>query len=169
MSKAFLRESDFSAPVDFPPLVAVLPPGAKNYLTPDGAERLRAEAMRLLEDERPKWLSSPESDDARQTLQAIDQRVRALLKSLRTAEVVPPPAPPDGQVRFGAYVTVREKTGAELSYRIVGVDEVDVERGWVSWLSPLAKSLLNAREGQVVTLRAPRGQTELEIVSVRYD
>lgn len=169
MSKAFLRESDLSEPAEFPSPIATLPPGAKNYLTPDGAERLRAEAIRLLEEERPKWTSSPENGDARQTLQAIDQRVRFLFKSLRTAEVISPPAQPDDHVRFGAYVTVREKTGDVLQYRIVGVDEIDLERGWVSWLSPLAKALINARPGQRVILKAPRGQTELEIVAVRYE
>lgn len=168
MSKAFVRESDFPEPTSVPQPIALLPPGAKNYLTPDGAERMRAEAMRLLEEERPKWTSSPESSEAEQTLQAIDQRIRSLLKSLRTAEVVPPPTSPDGQVHFGAFVTVREQTGAQVDYRIVGVDETDLDRGWVSWLSPLAKTLLNAHEGQRVTLNAPRGQSELEIVKVRY-
>jgi len=169
MSKAFLRESDFSEPAELPSPIATLPPGAKNDLTPDGAERLRAEAMRLLDEERPKWTSSPESSDARQTLQAIDQRVRSLFKSLRTAEVISPPAVSDDHVRFGAFVTVREKTGTELQYRVVGVDEIDLERGWVSWISPLAKALMNARKGQRVILKAPRGQTELEIVAVRYE
>lgn len=88
---------------------------------------------------------------------------------LRTASVVQPPATPDGRVRFGAVVTVREPDGTELRHRIVGVDEADFDRGWVSWLSPIAKALLNARVGQRVRVRLPAGEKELEIVAVNYE
>jgi len=83
--------------------------------------------------------------------------------------VVQPLPPPHEQIRFGATVTVRECSGAESRYRIVGVDETDIDRGWVSWLSPIAKALLNARVGQRVRFKFPSGEEELEIVSIDYE
>jgi len=80
---------------------------------------------------------------------------------------MPPPAERD-RVQFGATVTVRERNGEELSYRIVGVDETDIDRGWVSWLSPIAKALFNARLGERVRFKLPSGEEELEIVGVAY-
>ena len=80
-----------------------------------------------------------------------------------------PPAPPHDQVRFGATVTVREPDGEESRYRIVGADETDIDRGWVSWLSPIAKALLNARLGERVRLRLPGGERELEITGITYE
>lgn len=86
--------------------------------------------------------------------------------SLRSASVVNPPATPDGRVHFGALVTVREANGSETRYRIVGVDEVDFDRGWVSWLSPIAKALLNRRVGERVKLKTPGGDRNLEVIAV---
>ena len=83
--------------------------------------------------------------------------------------MVPPPAERDGVVRFGATVTVRERSGTEERYRIVGVDEMDIDRGWVSWLSPIAKALLNARLGRRVRFKFPSGEKELEIIRVEYE
>lgn len=171
MSRAFVRESDVPQLPELPPQVSPLPPGAKNYLTPGGAQRLQAELKRLLETERPRLAAAPSDDiDAKRELQVLDQRIRYLQQSLRTAELTPPPA--DGEkdaVRFGATVTVREQNGAETKYRIVGVDETDLDRNWVSWLSPIARALLNARRGERVHFKAPRGLRELEIVAVDYE
>lgn len=171
MSRAFVRESDVPQLPELPPQVSPLPPGAKNYFTPGGAQRLQAELERLLEAERPRLAAAPVDDiDAKRDLQVLDQRIRYLQQSLRTAEVTPPP--PAGEreaVRFGATVTVREKTGAETKYRIVGVDETDLDRNWVSWLSPIARALLNTRRGERVQFKAPRGMRELEIVAVDYE
>lgn len=168
MSKAFLRESDSPALPELPPLVSPLPPGAKNYLTPDGADRLRSEVARLVDAERPKLVAArAEDEDAKQRLQVLDQRLRYLQESLRSAVMVTAPKDEPDIVRFGATVLVRDGHG-ETRYRIVGVDETDTERGWVSWLSPLARALMNARPGQRVVLNAPSGRKELEVIAVDY-
>jgi transcription elongation factor GreB len=170
MSRAFVRESDLPQLPELPPLVSPLPPGAKNYLTAGGAERLREELRRLRESERPKLASAPVEDvEAKRELQLLDQRIRYLQESLRTAEVVDPPAGAADTVRFGATVTVREPGGGETRYRIVGVDETDLERNWVSWLSPIARALMNAKLGDRVQLKAPRGTRELEVVGIEYE
>ena len=170
MSMAFVRESDVPQLPELPPVVSPLPPGAKNYLTAGGAERLRMELQRLLEAERPQLAAAPGDDiDAKRDLQVLDQRIRYLQESLRTAEVSVPPEEGRDVVRFGATVTVRETTGTETSYRIVGVDETDLDRSWISWLSPIARALLNTRLGERVQFNAPRGRRELEIVRIEYE
>ncbi len=166
MSKAFTRESD-----DLPetPLVArpptPLPPGAKNYLTPGGAQRMREELERLSLVERPK------ADPGKTSLnvQVLEQRLRQLEQNLQSAEIVEPPAAPWDQVRFGATVTVRDRAGHESQYRIVGIDETDIDRGWVSWLSPIARALLKAKLGERVRFRFPAGEEELEIAGITYE
>jgi len=170
MSKAFTRESD-DAPEEpiRPRRASPLPPGAKNYLTPGGAERLRKELDQLTQIERPKLAALPPDDGARRQLQEVDERISYLQHSLHTAIVATAPAPPHDQVRFGATVTVRERSGDETRYRIVGVDETDIDRDWVSWLSPIAKVLLNARLGQRVRLKLPSGERELEVVDIIYE
>lgn len=170
MSKAFTRESDDLA--DQPVLSrqpSLLPPGAKNYLTPDGAQRLREELDRLVQTERPRLASAPNDSDARRQLQALDQRIAHLHRSLQSAEVVQPPATASDRVRFGATVTVRDGAGGKEHYRIVGIDETDIDRGWVSWMSPIAKALLNARLGERVRFKFPSGEQELEVVDVHYE
>jgi transcription elongation factor GreB len=168
MSKAFLRESDTEDLPARPPPVSLLPPGARNLVTPDGAERLRATLKQLVEIERPPLAAKAHDPDEKRALAALDQRIRQLEQSVRTAEIVAPPSPVDEIVRFGARVTVRDRAGAEAHYRIVGVDETDLVRGWISWQSPLAQALLNARRGQPVSFQAPSGRQDLEIVDVRY-
>jgi transcription elongation factor GreB len=171
MSRAFVRESDEPTLPELPPLVSPLPPGARNLMTPAGLERLRAELARLLHDERPLLAARAAADiEAKAQLQLLDQRMRYLEQSVRTAEVVAlSAAAADNVVRFGATVTVREPKGGESRYRIVGVDETDLEKNWVSWLSPIARALLNARVGDRVTFKTPRGARELAIVAVAYE
>jgi len=169
MSKAFTREDDLP---DLPTpvrLASSLPPGAKNYLTADGERCMRAELDRLVQVERPRFAALPEASDERRQLPGVEQRILQLEQCLRSAVVVPPPSVTEDRVRFGATVMVRERGGAESSYRIVGVDEMDVDRGWVSYLSPIAKALLNARIGQRVRFRFPSGEEELEIVGIKYE
>lgn len=170
MSKAFTRESD-DAPEEPLPIrpAATLPPGAKNYLTPDGAQRLRGELTRLVEVERPKVAGIAGDPEAMRRLQGMDQRILSLQRSLESAVVTGPPPASEESVRFGASVTVRDRAGAEAIYRIVGVDETDLDRNWVSWLSPIARALLNARRGQRVKFKLPGGDEELEIVAVTYE
>ena len=157
MSKAFTRESDDSAEPALPlRLKLPLPPGAKNYVTPNGARLLREELDQLLALER-------------QELQKARQRIEYLQQSLQSAVIVPPPPQPWDQVRFGTTVTILDASGNEVRYRIVGVDETDLDRDWVSWLSPIARALSNARIGQRVRFRAPGGEQELEIVAITYE
>ncbi len=170
MSRAFVRESDVSPLPELPALISPLPPGAKNYLTPRGAQRLRDELTQRLEQERPKLAAAPVDDiDARRELQVLNQRIRYLQESLRTAEITEPPPPPHDVVRFGATVTVREAGDTETRYRIVGVDETNLERNEVSWLAPIARALRNAHLGERVVFSTPRGANELEIVGISYD
>src|SRR5436190_3509582 len=127
MSKAFTRESDElqEAPVIVRLPSALLPSGAKNYLTEDGADRLRKELEHLIEIERPRLSNMPEIHDMKGQLQALDQRIMDLQHSLQTAIVVPVPQEPLERVRFGSSVTVQESGGEAFTYRIVGVDETD--------------------------------------------
>jgi transcription elongation factor GreB len=166
MSKAFTRESDLPDPPLVAPMPSLLPPGVKNYITPGGIERLREEVARLTA-ERAQFAAQPEAN--RSQLQALDQRLAALNQSLQSAVVVEVPAAPDGTVRFGATVSVRDRGGTESQYRIVGVDEVDLDRDWVSWRSPIAAALLNKKVGERVRVRLPMGEEELEILSITYE
>ena len=170
MSKAFTRESDDSPDnSDLLRPASPLPPGAKNYLTPGGAKRLSEELDRLVQRDRPAVAASPDDADRKRRLQTLDQRIRQLQQNLAVAVVVKPPAAPENVVRFGATVAVRENNGAETRYRIVGVDEMDLDRNWVSWISPIAKALLNAKVGHRVRFKFPSGEEELEILAIHYE
>ena len=170
MSKAFLRESDFDDLPDLPPTLPLLPPGSRNYLTAAGARGLRSELEGLLDGARPPLATAaPHDAEAKRELQHLDQRIRYLQESLRTAEIVEPPSEGLDTVHFGAKVTVRDAAGNESEYRIVGVDETNFAEGWVSWTSPLARALVNRRRGQTISFQAPGGIKELTIVAIRYD
>ena len=182
MSKAFVKENpdldedeDFEAPS--------LPAGTKNYMTLGGYRRMKAELLNLLDVERPEvvrtvsWAASngdrSENGDyiyGKKRLREIDRRVRFLSKRLEIAEIVDPAQQKNrAQVFFGAIVTYANAEGAESTIRIVGVDEADLERGQVSWVSPIAKALMRAREGDVVELRTPGGVDSIEVVAIRYE
>lgn len=167
MSKAFTREDDAAPGTPLPPPVSSLPPGVKNYLTADGAKRLQSELDRLLTVDRPLLAVRSDDHESRRALQAIDQRIRHLQQSLRSAEVVSPRQDPGEIVHFGAEVIVREKDGTEISYHIVGVDEADPSEHRVSWRSPFAQALLNARVGDRVSFQAPAGRQEFQIVAMK--
>ena len=182
MSKAFTKESDGDDEEDLPEDMGGLPATAKNYMTPEGFERLRDELNRLMRKERPEvvkvvtWAAGngdrSENGDyiyGKKRLREIDRRVRYLSKRLANAEVVDPAqrAKTD-QVFFGATVTTANADNKERTLKIVGVDEVDLAKGHVSWISPIAKALMRAHEGDVVNPRTPTGLEELEIVKVRY-
>ncbi len=159
-----------------------LPAGVKNYITPGGHRRLREELEQLWKVERPvlvntiSWAASngdrSENGDyiyGKKRLREIDRRVRFLHKRLEQAEVVDPATRGACcQVFFGATVTVCNEAGDESSYAIVGIDEADVSRGHISWVSPLARALMKLFEGDVARLQTPAGYVELEVVSVRY-
>ena len=184
MSKAFTKE-DNEAP-DEELEAPEIPAGGKNYRSPAGFARLKAELRELVEVERPEvvktvaWAASngdrSENGDyiyGKKRLREIDRRIRFLIKRLDAAEVVDPAAPRDDelgdQVFFGATVDVRNSRGEERTLSIVGVDEIDTARGYISWVSPMARALLKAREGDTVTLRTPVGAEDIEIVDVRYE
>lgn len=170
MSKAFTRESDDLPDDPVPPRLpsSLLPPGAKNYLTPGGARRLHEELEHLIQVERPLHARSADDNEAKRQLVSLDHRIRQLQQSLQAAVVVPPPLTPKDRIRFGATVKVRDRSGAESRYRIVGVDETDLDQGWVSWLSPIAKALLNAQLGQRVRIQLPTGLEELVVLDIDY-
>jgi transcription elongation factor GreB len=170
VSKAFTREDD-NAPErpDLPPLASTLAPGAKNYITPAGAQKLRDELQRLVEVARPELAEASDDPDAKRQLARLDQRIVQLEESLQSAEIVPAPTGPADVVRFGATVTVRESDRTELSYRIVGADETDADRNWVSWMSPIARALLNGKPGQRIRFKFPSGEETLEIIEIRYE
>jgi transcription elongation factor GreB len=171
MSKAFTREETEGPDIpDLPPLTSVLPSGAKNYITSSGAQSLRDELARLVNTIRPSLVVAADDPDAKRQLAALDQRIYRLEQGLQSAEVVPTPEGAEvNTVSFGATVTVRETSGEESSYRIVGVDETDFDRGWVSWLSPIARALMNAKVGERVRFKIPAGETELKIVAISYE
>jgi len=180
VSKAFVRESEPEDP-DVADTAPSLPSG-KNYMSPAGYARLKAELKGLVEVERPKvvqtvsWAASngdrSENGDyiyGKKRLREIDRRVRFLIKRLEGADVVDSAGRESDQVFFGATVTVASGPGGERSFTIVGIEEADPARGRVSWISPIAKALFKARVGDVVTLRSPGGTEALEILDVRYD
>lgn len=182
MSKAFTRESDADGDDDEELALPALPQGTKNYVTPQGYARLRAELMNLLDEERPKvvevvsWAAKngdrSENGDylyGKKRLREIDRRIRFLTKRLEIAEVVDPSAHAGSdQVFFGATVTYVDDEGVERTVTILGVDEADNARQQVSWISPVARALLKAREGDEVALQTPAGMRSLEILSVAY-
>jgi transcription elongation factor GreB len=179
MSKAFVKEEG-DAPDDEAAHEPKLPSTGKNYISRAGYARLEAELRKLVEVERPEvvktvaWAASlgDRSENAdyiygKRRLREIDRRVRFLIKRLESAEVVNSSGRDTDQVFFGATVKVRSKQLVR-EVTIVGVDEVDPAHGNVSWVSPIAKALIKAREGDVVTLRSPAGEEQLEILEVTY-
>ncbi|MBL8701932.1 MAG: transcription elongation factor GreB [Alphaproteobacteria bacterium] len=181
MSKAFVKE-DEAGDDDLPDGAQPLPLGAKNYITPQGHTRLRAEIHELLRVERPEvvktvsWAAAngdrSENGDylyGKRRLREIDRRVRFLTKRLENAEVVDPlQQQRTDQVFFGATVTYLDPKGEERTVSIVGVDETDTDRGRVSWISPIARALLKAHVGDEVPLRMPTGIETIEVLAIRY-
>lgn len=182
MSKAFVKESDQDDD-DFEQAPA-LPPGSKNYMTKAGWATLKAELDQLVKVDRPglvqvvSWAASngdrSENGDyiyGKKRLREMDRRIRFLIKRLETATVVDPGAQENvEQVFFGATVTIMQAAdGPEETYQIVGVDEADASAGRISWISPLARALLKAREGDSVRFLSPAGLREIEIVEIRYE
>ena len=183
MSKAFTKESDDQdGDGEAPEPEPELPSGTKNYITPQGYARLRAELLQLLDDERPKivevvhWAAGngdrSENGDylyGKKRLREIDRRIRFLTRRLELAEVTDPSLlHGSDQVFFGATVSYADASGHERAVTILGIDEADSAQGQVSWISPIARALLKAREGDVVRLLTPSGAQEVEVLSVSY-
>jgi len=183
MSKAFTREPDSTADDDDDgPSLPPLPAGSRNYMTPQGHRVLRAELMHLLDVERPKvvetvsWAAKngdrSENGDylyGKKRLREIDRRIRFLTKRLDIAEVADPSQHHgNDQIFFGATVTYANAQGDERTITIKGIDEADNLQGEVSWVSPIARALLKAREGDEVQLMTPGGLERLEVIRVSY-
>jgi transcription elongation factor GreB len=180
MSKVFTRETegDDEDDLTLPPF----PAGSKNYITPQGYASLRAELFELIDNERPRiveivhWAASngdrSENGDyhyGKKRLREIDRRIRFLTKRLEAAEVTDPSTHHgNDQVFFGATVTYVDEANAERTVTIMGIDEADSLKGQVTWVSPIARALLKAREGDVVKLVTPVGVQEVEVVEVCY-
>jgi len=180
MSRAFVDEDAGSDETDgMHEIPLPLPAGAQNYMTPEGAMRMADELRKLVEEERPKAagaLSAAEPADKAdfiRRLSGIDRRISYLTRMKSMLEVVGAPASLERAV-FGLVIRVREEPAAggvsrELAYRIVGVDEIDLARGYVSWASPIAKALIGKKAGDIVTVRLPLGEQRLQILEIRYE
>jgi transcription elongation factor GreB len=182
MNKAFTRERDDDDDDDLP-AEQRLPASTKNYLTPGGWRRLKEELYHLVHRERPEvvqvvnWAASngdrSENGDyiyGKRRLREIDRRIRFLTKRLEIAEVVDPEVrEATDQIFFAATVLIQRGNGQEQLLRIVGVDETDLPRNHISWVSPIARCLLKAREGDSVVFRGPDGDEDIEILEVRYE
>ena len=181
MSKAFTKESD-DADDDEAPQLPALPPGSKNYMTPPGYARMRDELLDLIDNERPKvvevvhWAASngdrSENGDylyGKKRLREIDRRIRFLTQRLELAQVIDPSVHyGNTQVFFGATVTYADDSGQERSIRIMGIDEANSALGEVSWISPIARTLLKSREGDVLRLVMPDRVGDIEVLRVSY-
>ena len=182
MSKAFTRETDADSDDGEDPSLPPLPAGSRNYMTPQGYATLRAELFNLLDEERPKiveivhWAASngdrSENGDylyGKKRLREIDRRIRFLTKRLEIAEVTDPSAHHGkDQVFFGATVTYVDERGDERTVTIKGIDEADSLQGEVSWVSPIARTLLKSRTGDVLQLVTPQGVRDIEVLEVTY-
>ncbi len=180
MSKAFTREDD--APEEELEVEPQMPQGVRNYITPAGHARLKTELKALVEAERPELLKTiawaaangDRSENAdyiygKRRLREIERRIRFLMKRLEIAEVVDPRDQDRDGVFFGATVAYADSGGRRNRISIVGTDEVDPACGRVSWISPIARAMLKAREGDTVTLRTPGGTEQLKIIEIRYE
>jgi transcription elongation factor GreB len=181
MNKAFVKESDNDDDDEIPGAPAI-PPGAKNYITPAGYQRIKDELLQLIDVDRPEvvrivhWAASngdrSENGDyiyGKKRLREIDRRIRFLTKRMDLAEVVDPSVHHgNDQVFFGATVTYENSAGEEHTITIVGIDELDPLKGKISWVSPVARALTKAREGDSIVLQTPLGPDELTILSVSY-
>ena len=181
MSKAFTKESDEDNGDDELQLPAIAP-GGKNYITPQGYAALRAELLTLMDEERPKvveivhWAASngdrSENGDylyGKKRLREIDRRIRFLTQRLEIAEITEPSVHfGNDQIFFGATVTYVDDEGAERTVTITGIDEANSALGEVSWVSPIARTLLKAREGDELKLVMPERVAAIEVIKVRY-
>jgi transcription elongation factor GreB len=179
MNKAFTKETDAE---DDEPALPPLPAGGKNYITPQGYERLRSELLDLIDNERPKmveivhWAASngdrSENGDyhyGKKRLREIDRRIRFLTQRLEIAEISNPSLHHGSdQVFFGATVSYADDSGAERTVTILGIDEANSALGQISWISPVARALLKSRVGDEVSLVTPQGLQTLEVLKVDY-
>ena len=181
MSRAFVGDDQYDSSDDEAPELKVpIPPGSRNYLTPEGAKRLADELRELETGMRPKLVAEIERlgksgadnatdalSNARRSLGKADRRIEYLSRMASMAETVEPPENGYDRVKFGASVTVTDSDGSEIEYRIVGVDEADPAHGLLGWTSPIARAMVGKRPGDTATAILPEGERRLVIKSVR--
>jgi transcription elongation factor GreB len=175
MSKAFIKESDSEADLPYEP--PAIPAGIKNYMTPRGHRQMQDELHQLLRVERPKVVVAAGNGDrsengdyiyGKRRLREIDRRIRFLSTRLESAEVVDPTQQKKlDQVFFAASVTYANERGNVKTITIVGIDEADLSHGQVSWVSPVARALMKAHEGDIVEVRVPSGVEQIEVLEIR--
>jgi transcription elongation factor GreB len=168
VSKAFTRESDDeSGAEEIPSFRPQLPPGTRNYITLEGADRLKQRLNDLLEKKQALASASAAGTALEADQRKIEAAIRRLQQTLDSVIVAEIPADQE-KIAFGATVMVRHGNGEESAYHIVGIEEADPGRGSISWTSPLARALLSRRAGDMVRFRSPAGVEELTIMTVRY-
>lgn len=180
MSKAFTKETDGDDDEGLDSELKQLPM-SKNYMTPSGHKRLKDELHELLHKSRPEitqivsWAAGngdrSENGDylyGKKRLREIDRRIRFLTKRLEIAEVIDPTSVKSDKVQFGATVHLQYESGQKKTVSIVGIDEIDPAHGKISWISPLAKVILNLEKGDAVSFRSPKGEEEIEILKIEY-
>jgi transcription elongation factor GreB len=167
VSKAFTRESDEPRAEEIPSYRPQLPSGARNYITLEGADRLKQRLDELLERKRALAMVSNNAGTASQHEQSLESDIRKLQQILDSVVVAKLPADQE-KVAFGATVMIRHGNGHQEAYQIVGVEEAEPERGCISWMSPLARVLLTRKTGDKLKFQSPAGTEELTILSVRY-
>lgn len=182
MSKAFTKESDTDDEDDKPEVENALPAHTKNYMTPFGYEMLRDELRQLLRVERPKiveivsWAAGngdrSENGDyiyGKRRLREIDRRMRYLTKQIETASVVDPKQQQAlTQVFFGATIKYLQQDNTENTVKIVGIDEANLEKNKISWISPIAQALLKARVDDSIKVKTPSGIEIIKIIHIEY-
>jgi transcription elongation factor GreB len=182
MNKAFVKESDDEDEDGLGPATPAIPAGTKNYMTPGGYRHIKEELLQLIDVERPEvvrivsWAASngdrSENGDyiyGKRRLREIDRRIRFLTKRLDLAEVVDPSIHHGSdRIFFGATVKYENQAGEEVTVEIVGIDEMDPLNGRISWISPVARALIKAQEGDSVVLMTPAGIDKLTILEVSY-
>ncbi|MBV7535895.1 transcription elongation factor GreB [Duganella sp. sic0402] len=182
MNKAFVKESDQDDDEEAAALALAIPAGSKNYIRPEGYQRIKDELLQLIDVERPEvvkivhWAASngdrSENGDyiyGKRRLREIDRRIRFLTKRMDSAAIVDPSVHyGSDQIFFGATVTYSNQDGEERTITIVGIDELDPLNGKISWVAPVARALTKAREGDSISFQAPHGVEELDILEVRY-
>lgn len=181
MSRAFVSEDDQYHDEDIPEIRIPLPQGARNYMTPAGAEQLQTELNNLVKSVRPKLAASVSKITSRSSggnadalrqerrhLRKIDRRIEYLNRMAAIAEIVDPSEQKTDRVVFGATVTVSDRRNERHTYQIVGVDESDPQLGKISWISPLAKALVGSKIGEEVTVFLPGGESQLRLEKIEF-
>lgn len=165
MSKAFTRESDQSPEENFS-IRPTLPPGVQNLITPEGAEKLRKQLAVLTDQKELARSNASSSNESLPDPRQLEARIKRLQQTLAAIVISPPSTSNPDKILFGSRVTIRENSGDELAYRIVGIDEIDLDKGYISWRSPLARAMLGKQLGEEVHFESPSGKQRFRIIKV---